>query len=113
MRKEKITLDITLDQQNVCEMIEWDATQKPVQGIEQAKAISLAIWDGWGKGTLKIDLWTKQMEVLEMKRFCIETISGLADTIRVATGDEVLAMEMENICKRMQDRLEDEVKQMK
>jgi len=113
MRQEKITLDVVLDGQNVCESIEWDATQKPEPGLEQAKAISLAIWDGWGKGTLKIDLWTKQMEVLEMKRFCIETISGLADTIRVATGDEVMAMDIENICKRMQDRLEEEVKQMK
>ncbi|WP_448530155.1 gliding motility protein GldC [Raineya sp.] len=112
MRKETITLNVILDKNNVCEKIHWDATQKPEPGLEQAKAISLAIWDGWGKGTLKIDLWTKEMEVMEMKRFCIETISGLADTIRIATGDEVMAMEMENICKRMQDRLEAEVKQM-
>ncbi len=113
MRKEKITLDIVLDEQNVCEQINWDATQKPEPGTEEAKAIALAIWDGWGKGTLKIDLWTKQMEVFEMKRFFIETISGMADTIRIATGDEVMAMDMENICKRMQDRLEEEVKQVK
>jgi len=113
MRKEKITLDIRLDEQNVCEEILWDATQKPEAGEEQAKAISLAIWDGWGKGTLKIDLWTKKMEVMERKRVCIETISGLADTIRVATGDEIMAMDMENICKRMQERLEEEAKQAK
>lgn len=113
MREEKITLDITLDEQNVCEQIHWNATQKPEPGVEEAKAIALAIWDGWGKGTLKIDLWTKQMEVFEMKRFFIETISGMADTIRIATGDEVMAMDMENICKRMQDRLEEEVKQVK
>ncbi|MCS6794655.1 MAG: gliding motility protein GldC [Raineya sp.] len=112
MRKETITLNVTLDENNVCEQIHWDATQKPQQGLEQAKAIALSIWDGWGKGTLKIDLWTKEMEVMEMKRFCIETISGLADTIRIATGDEIMAMEMENICKRMQDRLEAELKQM-
>lgn len=112
MQKESITLNITLDTNKVCEQIEWDASQKPTPGFEKAKAIALAIWEGWDKGTLKIDLWTKEMEIVEMKRFCIEAISGLADTIRIATGDEIMAMEMENICKRMKERLESEVKQM-
>ncbi|MEM9982949.1 MAG: gliding motility protein GldC [Bacteroidota bacterium] len=108
-RKEKITLDITLNEQNICEKIEWDATQKPVEGIENAKAMALALWENWDKGTAKIDLWTKDMEVHEMKRFCIETISGMADTIRKATGDEVMAMDMENLCERLHERLKAEL----
>jgi gliding motility-associated protein GldC len=110
MRKEKITFDISLNDQNVCEQIQWDATQKPNAGLENAKAISVAIWDASDKGTLKIDLWTNQMDVYEMKRFCLETIAGLADTIKTSTGDDVMAMEMEIICKKMQDRLNAESK---
>mgnify|MGYP005849401055 FL=1 len=109
-RKENISLEITLDQANVCEAIQWDATQKPTEGAEKAKGMMLALWEGWQNGTLKIDLWTKEMEVHEMKRFCIETIAGMAETIRNATGDEVMAMDLENMCKKLEDRLKAELK---
>ena len=113
MRNEKITLDILLDKNNVCDTIQWEATQKPVEGAESAKAMSLALWDGWETGTVKIDLWTKDMEVHEMKRFCIEIINGLADTIRSATNDEVMAMDMENLCIKMEKRLKSEIGEKK
>ncbi|TAF63922.1 MAG: gliding motility protein GldC [Cytophagales bacterium] len=111
MRIENISIDISLDDHHVCENIHWQATNAPAEGISEAKAMALALWDSQGKGTAKIDLWTKKMDVFEMKQFVIETISGLADTIRHATEDEEMALEMELLCKQLGRKLEKDLRQ--
>ncbi|MCU0445444.1 MAG: gliding motility protein GldC [Microscillaceae bacterium] len=110
MKKSKINIEVTLDEQNVPELIEWQATDSPAIGFHPVKAMALALWDDHEKGTLKIDLWTKDMEVHEMKRFFIETMSGMADTIRNATYDEIMAIEIENLCQQLTTRLEQELR---
>ena len=110
MRKSEIHIDINLDENNIPNKIMWDATDSPAQGPHEAKAMALSLWDGIEKGKLKIDLWNNEMEVHEMKQFAIEIISGLADTIRNATSDEIMAMEMENMCRELSKRLEQELK---
>lgn len=112
MKNSEINILIDLDEQHIPEKIQWQATDSPVDGFTEVKAMALALWDDTEKGTLKIDLWTKEMEVHEMKRFFIETISGMADTIRKATYDEVMAIDMENLCKNLTTRLEQEIKLM-
>ncbi len=111
MKKSHINIEVNLDNQNVPEKINWEANDSPTGGKSEAKALSLAIWDMQERGTLKIDLWNKDMEVHEMKQFVIETISGMADTIRKATSDEVMAMEIDNLCESLGKRLEEELKQ--
>lgn len=110
MNHSEINLNITLDENNVCEKIIWDATQKPTPGTQEAKAVALALWEGIEKGTLKIDLWTKEMQVYEMKRFFIEIMATMADTIRTATSDEIMAVDIENFCDKLAKRLETELK---
>ncbi len=110
MKQSSIHIKVGLDEQNVPDKIMWEADDSPLPEAQEAKAFTLAIWDGSESGTLKIDLWNKQMEVHEMKQFIIETISGLADTIRKATEDQVMAMDMENLCKSLSKRLEEELK---
>jgi gliding motility-associated protein GldC len=111
MKKSNIHIEVQLDDQNIPEVIQWSATDNPTQqGVAEVKAFTIGIWDGVEQGTLKIDLWNKQMEVPEMKRFVIETISGLADTIRRATSDELMAMDIENLCRSLSQRLEKELK---
>lgn len=109
MKKSEIKIEVDLDEQNVPERLFWEASESPESGSE-IKALALSLWDGKGEGTLKIDLWTKEMEVTEMKRFFIETISGMADTIRNATQDELMAMDMQNLCDSLSRRLEQEMK---
>ncbi len=110
MRQEEINIKVKLDKDNICEKIYWEASNTQEEGISEAKAITLALWDSSNKGTVKIDLWTKDMEIHEMKRFFIETISGMADTIRTATDDEIMATEMEIMCQQLGKRLEKELK---
>ncbi|MBL7857057.1 MAG: gliding motility protein GldC [Cyclobacteriaceae bacterium] len=108
MKKSDITFTVHLDQNNIPDKIYWDATEKPDPEMAETKAISLAIWDQKQKNTLRIDLWTKDMPVNEMKRFYIDCIGGLAQSALTATGDEFLAQEMNALCDRLVKHLQSE-----
>ncbi len=101
MKKSNINFSIELDQQNVPEKIFWDATEKPDPGLSETKAIAIALWDHSQKNTLRIDLWTKDMPVENMKRFYIDCIGGMAQSVLSATGDEFMANEINALCDRM------------
>jgi gliding motility-associated protein GldC len=110
MRKSEINFTVELDNENIPEKIFWDATENPNEGLSDTKAIAIALWDHYHRGTMKIDLWTKDMEVGDMKRFYIEVMSGIADTLLTATGDQKMADEIENVCKSLAKHLEEELK---
>lgn len=111
MRKTNISFTVELDTNNVPEKILWDATDKPDAGLSETKAISVALWDHTVKNTLRIDLWAKDMPVPEMKRFYIDCIGGLAQSVLSATGDETMSNEMNTLCERLVKHLEAENKQ--
>ena len=98
MKQSEIRFSIELDNENIPDKIFWEATDSPTGGIEEAKSINVSIWDHQRKETMRIDLWTKDMQVDEMKRFVVDTIGGMAESIRVATGDEFMANEMDQLC---------------
>lgn len=110
MKKSEINLTIHLDNENVPEKIFWDATDKEDTTDSAANAISLSIWDHLQKNTLRIDLWTKQMPVDEMKRFSIDTIGGIAQTILSATGDTYMSDEINELCDKLVKHVEEEQK---
>lgn len=105
MKKSSIQFDITLDQQNVAEKIMWDASEKPQEGPSETKSISIALWDHQEKNTLRIDLWAKDMPVNEMKRFYVDCVGGLAQSVLTATGDEYMSSEMNQLCERLVEHL--------
>ncbi|GAA4409485.1 gliding motility protein GldC [Nibrella viscosa] len=110
MKKSEIRFTVELDPSNVPDKIFWDATDNPNEGLSDTKAIAVALWDHYHRSTMKIDLWTKDMEVLDMKRFIIEIMSGLADTAMTATGDQLMADDIENLCRTISKRVEEEFK---
>jgi gliding motility-associated protein GldC len=108
MKKSTINFTIQLDKQNVPEKILWDATDKPEPGLSETKSISIALWDHKEKNTLRIDLWSKDMPVDEMKRFYIDCIGGIAQSMLSATGDELMARETNALCDRLVEHLRKE-----
>ena len=48
-----------------------------------------------------IDLWTKDMPVTEMKRFYIDTIGAMAESLNTATNDEVMVKKMRDLCEEL------------
>ncbi|MCS7018928.1 MAG: gliding motility protein GldC [Cytophagales bacterium] len=101
MRHAEIRLSIELDEQNVPDKIFWSATDSPTGGLEETKAINLSIWDHRRKETMRIDLWAKDLPVDEMKRCIADTIMGMAETVRTATDDEVMAAYMEELARKL------------
>jgi gliding motility-associated protein GldC len=101
MKKSTIHFNVHLDDNNIPEKIEWDATDKPGEGFTDTKAIGIALWDHEQKNTMRIDLWTKDMPVDDMKRFYIDCIGGLSQSVLSSTGDEYLANEMSALCDRL------------
>jgi len=100
MKKSSIQFSIELDDNNVPEKITWDATDKP-DGISESKSISISLWDHEQKNTLRIDLWTKDMPVEDMKRFYIDCLGGLAQSSLTSTGDEAISREMNALCEKL------------
>ena len=69
-KTSEIKVNIALDENNVPEKLLWTAQDGGVEQ-EEAKALMLSVWDSKAKETLRIDLWTKDMPVDEMKQFFV------------------------------------------
>jgi len=108
MRKTTINFSIDLDEKNIPEKIQWDATDKPDAGLSETKSISIALWDHTQKNTLRIDLWAKDMPVDDMKRFYIDCLGGLSQSMLNATGDEFMASETQALCEKLVEYLKKE-----
>ncbi|AMQ57033.1 gliding motility protein GldC [Algoriphagus sanaruensis] len=108
MKQSEIKFQVTLDENNLPKSIEWDASDKEGEGLESTKSVSLNVWDNLNHSTLRIDLWTDDMSVAEMKRFYIDIIGGMAQTILNSTGDEYMAEEMKDLCDRMVKHVNEE-----
>ena len=109
MKKSEINFTVTLDDQNIPEKIQWNATDQPGE-LSESRSISLSVWDHEQRNTLRIDLWTKEMPVDEMKRFAIDTLGGLAQSILTATGDTYMSEEVNQLCDRLVKHVEEEKK---
>ncbi len=111
MKQSSIHFNIQLDDNNVPEKIEWDATDKPDGGESESKAISISLWDHAQKNTMRIDLWTKDMPVNDMKRFYIDCIGGLSQSVLNSTGDEFISNEMNALCEKLAKHIQTTDKQ--
>ena len=92
MKTSDIRLSVQLDENNVPERIDWEADDTDTKS--SSKAVLLSLWDEKEKNTLRIDLWTKEMTVEEMKAFFHQNILTLADTFERATGEGKMAAQM-------------------
>jgi gliding motility-associated protein GldC len=91
--KNEIKLEVQLDEEKIPKDIFWNASQDPNAPAQACKAFLLSVFDKETKETLKIDLWTKDMQVIEMDRFFYYSLAALADTYFRATGNAELAGE--------------------
>ena len=108
MRTTEIRLKVELDDKNVPEKLFWQAKDSESLGLQETKAFNLALWEAEKKETLCINLWAKDMPVHEMKKFFIDTIGSMAQTIESSTDDTVMAQEMHNLCQRLAQHLQQE-----
>jgi len=103
--QSEIKFNVELDENRVPEKLSWTAQDGGVE-LEEAKAIMLSIWDSKAQETLRIDLWTKDMPVDEMKLFFHQTLVAMTDTFQRATADEKMAGAMKDFCDYFAEKLE-------
>jgi len=111
MRTSEIRLKVELDDKNVPEKLFWKAEDSDVTGLQETKAFNLALWEHDKQETLCINLWAKDMPVHEMKKFFIDTIGSMAQTLEASTNDSFMAKEMHGLCQRLAEHLAQEGEQ--
>ncbi|WP_373941379.1 gliding motility protein GldC [Polaribacter sejongensis] len=101
----QINFEIGLDENKVPEEIYWTAKDGGIDN-EESKAIMISVWDHKKKDTLRMDLWTKEMLVDEMKQFYHQTLVSMADSFERATDDQKMSATMRDFCDYFAEKLE-------
>ena len=70
------------------------------------KAAFLSVWDSEKKESLRIDLWTKDMPLDEMKIFFYQILTSMSSTFKRATQDEKMSQTMLDFCDYFAEKLE-------
>lgn len=104
-KKSEIKFFVELDENKIPEKLSWTAQDGGIEA-EDSKAIMLSIWDHKVKETMRIDLWTKDMPVDEMKIFFHQTLVAMSDTFERATTDQKMADTMRDFCEYFAEKLE-------
>jgi gliding motility-associated protein GldC len=105
LHTSEIKIKVGLDENKIPEKLSWSA---PDGGVNNAasKAVLLSVWDHKAQEALRIDLWTKDMPLDEMKLFFHQTLTAMTDTFERATGDEKMSATMRDFCDYFAEKLE-------
>jgi gliding motility-associated protein GldC len=102
--KSKIEISVTLDENKIPENIFWTAEDGNIKN-QESKAVFLSVWDSNKKESLRIDLWTKEMPLDEMKVFFHQTLVAMSDTFNRATQDQKMTDSMKDFCDYFAEKL--------
>ena len=105
MKTSDIKISVTLDENKLPVKIDWTADDSGLDGVQESKAFMLSMWDKQENNTLRMDLWTKEMLVDEMKQFYHQTLLSMADTLERATGEDKMAGDMRDFAQYFAEKL--------
>jgi len=104
VKQSEIKVNIGLNENKLPLEMKWTATDGNVVD-QEAKAMFLSLWDPNEKNTMKIDLWTKDLTVDEMKQFFHQTLLTMADTFENATGEKNISEDLRDFCYHFADKM--------
>ncbi|MFC4162596.1 gliding motility protein GldC [Epilithonimonas zeae] len=96
MKKSKIVIDVELDDNHVPEKMFWKAEDGGIKR-QETKAAMISVWDSKAMEALRIDLWTKDMPVDEMKRFFHQILVSIGHTYERATSEDDVAQWLQEV----------------
>lgn len=100
VKTSTITVKVGLNADKMPVHLEWDADDRQSSnGNEDLKAVLLSFFDRSHRDTLRIDLWTNDLQVQEMDRLMYHTLRGMANTYYQATQNGKLASHFELFAK--------------
>lgn len=103
-RTSEITIKVGLNENNLPVAMKWSAQDGNVTD-SPAAAFLLSLWDPKEKNTMKIDLWTKDLSVEEMKQFFHQSLLTMADTFEKATGERNICEDLRDYCYHFADKM--------
>jgi len=103
MKTSEIKFKVTLDENNLPLSIDWEAQDASEKS--SCKSVLITLWDAKENNTLRIDLWTKDMMVDEMKIFFHQTLLSMADTLKRSTGEEKMAEDLKDYCAHFAEKM--------
>lgn len=87
-KTSEILIKVELDNENLPEKIQWDASDSGFEKVKEAKAVMLSLWDKDEKVLMSLDLWTKDMMINDMNNFFYQNLVKLAEMYKRATHNE-------------------------
>ena len=104
MKTSEIKFTVKLDENNLPLSIDWESTD----GKEKSgcKSVMISLWDAKENNTLRIDLWTKDMLIDDMKRFYHQSLLSMGDTFKRATGEEKIVEDLKDFCHHFAEKME-------
>lgn len=94
-KNSQIRINVSLNEDHIPIGITWDADDMPEQGSVECKAFFLSLFEKATKETLRIDLWTEDMQVAEMDRMVFHTLRAMADTYKRSSQNTPLAEDLQ------------------
>ena len=82
----------------------WEAEGSDMNK-SMTSAFLLSLWDPNEKNTMKIDLWTKDMSIEEMKQFFHQSLLSMADTFEKATGENLICEDLRDYCYHFAEKM--------
>jgi gliding motility-associated protein GldC len=104
VKTSKIEVNVGLNENHVPLRMKWSASDGNVDN-QDTKAMMLAMWDANKGHTLKIDLWTEDMSVEEMKQFFHQTLLTMADSFERATGETLICEDLRDYCYHFAEKM--------
>ena len=105
VKTSEISVKVGLNENNLPVGMKWTASDGNIENAD-AKAMLLSLWDPSANNTMKIDLWTKDMSIEEMKQFFHQTLLTLADTFERATGEHNITEDLRDYCYHFADKMD-------
>lgn len=100
-----IIINVTTNENNVPTLIKWTAEDGEIKDKE-SQAMFLSLWDSSEETAMKIDLWTPELTVDEMKVFFHQTLLTMADTFERATGETNIIEDLRDYCIHFAEKME-------
>jgi gliding motility-associated protein GldC len=104
-KESEIIFKVSLNENLIPEKITWLATDSEKPQTNTCKSTFISLWDEKENNTLRIDLWTKDMMVDEMKLFCVQSLITMADTFERATNEKEVAEEIRTFGKSLAKKM--------
>jgi gliding motility-associated protein GldC len=105
VKTSEIEIKVGLNENNLPIGMQWTASDGNIKDSD-AKAMFLSLWDPKEKNTMKIDLWTKDMSIEEMKQFFHQTLLTMADTFERATAEKNICEDLRDYCYHFAEKME-------